>query len=231
MPERYTNEELKEALAKARDIRLQAIDQLEVEHEFSARFNRKMNQLIKAESKPYFPLLNTQWKRIVAVLVVIIFLGITTVACVPVLRNRFYKMIEDIYEKYSRISFEKTPEDHLDIGPFVEYEITEVPEGFELIERKVIKQDHYVSAIYVSNYGYVRFRQMPMENNKFIINTEDARLKTFYLNGVKRYYINNEELRIIFWYDDRYVFVISGEAEKIEEDQILSLAQSVLPVE
>lgn len=228
MPERYTNEELKEALAKARDIRLQAIDQLEVEHEFSARFNRKMNQLIKAESKPYFPLLNTQWKRIVAVLVVIIFLGITTVACVPVLRNRFYKMIEDIYEKYSRISFQIAPEDPLDIDPFIEYEISEVPDGFELVERTVIEEDHYVSVVYTSDGRDIVFHQMPMGDSRFSVNTEDTRLKAIYLSGVERYYLNDEKTRIIFWYDDRYVFIISAE---VEEGQILSVAQGVKPIE
>ncbi len=222
MPERYTNEDLKEALAKARDIRLHAINQLEVEHEFSARFNQKMNQLIKAESKPYFPLLNTQWKRIVALLAVIIILGITTVACVPVLRNRFYKMIEDIYEKYSRISFEKTHEDHLDIGPFVEYGFTEVPEGFELIEK--IVQDYYVSVTYTSNGRDLVFRQMLMEDSKFIINTEDSKLKVICLDGVERHYLDNEESRMIFWYDDQYVFVVSG---NIGESDIVSLAKNV----
>lgn len=209
MAVRYTDEMLKSALAKARDLRLEAIEQVEVEHELSAGFKKKMDRLIKAERKPYYSLVNTQWKRIAAIIIAVLIIGITTIVSVPALRTGLYEMIEDIYEKYSRISFRKVSEAPIELGPFIEYGLSYVPEGFTFIEGYVDVENHRKTHIYSDGKNQINFRQSLLHGSRFMLNTEDAEFLTEYINGAEMYYLKQEDFELIFWHDGTYLLIVS----------------------
>lgn len=216
---------LRQALAYVREIRVQSIEKsITDEHKFSAIFIRKMDKLIKRERMAIYPLINTQLKRVVAIIVIAVIVSLSAIFSVPALRSRVYEMIQDIYEKYSMISFRYASDVDAKQQPFVEYSLGYIPEGFERVDGASHPEDHLKYAVYYYEGAYIRFRQQSVADSNFMVNTENVDLKSMYIGDREIYYIDTGSSKVLFWYEDTYVFTIAGQ---IEDDQVFDIIKNV----
>ncbi len=205
-----SDEMLYKALEKVNDLRISAVENFPGDnHVFSARFENKMRKLIKSESRAIYPFINTVGKRVAIIILAILIFSLTTIMSVPALRTGLFEMIEDIYEKYSNISFRNISDSSVELGSFVEYELSNVPKSFTLIESFINDENHRKTQIYSDGENQINYKQSLLHGSKFMLNTENAELLNELMNGVEMYYLKQEDFELIFWHDDTYLFIVS----------------------
>ena len=139
-------------------------------HEFSARFEKKMQRLIRKERQFYFPLVKTPIRRAVTVILTLIAVLTATVMSVGALREPFVHFIMEIFDTHTRVQ----SLDYENVPMFIDtlYEITELPEGMELTESEGI--DEYAASVfqeYRNETGYIYFNQYAKNSYKQNVNT------------------------------------------------------------
>lgn len=98
-------EKLKEAFGTYCEItanKYRFVNDLDIE--FSAAFEQKMEKLIKREKKPYFYLINTAAKRVACIIAALIIAVAGTVLSVDALREGVKNFIVEVYEKFSSVT-------------------------------------------------------------------------------------------------------------------------------
>ena len=188
-------------------------------HVFSDNFERKMEKLIKKHKKPWYRLVSTPAKKIAAAIILAVVLSFSTAMTIRASREAIIKFFVEIYETFSVVFFgEVDPdtgeprlasEDNDNSGVITDiYEITYIPEGYELVYKETIGE------ICIYKYEYrdltkpsIKFSYVKTENTTMtVINTENSPIYTFG-NGEKRYeYILTDEYIQVVWVEDKYVF-------------------------
>ena len=226
----YSDKALRKALAKARDIQLSEII-VDEDHVFSAKFERKMQRLIKSERKSFYPLVNSFGKRMAVSFVIVTIISITMVMSVTASREKFFEMVQQVFEKYSIITYEidssgaNDSSDNIDT-PFVEYEITQLPEGFVEEEEVVVEEMKAKIIYYRKDNLLIDFYQHPIEDADFMINTEGVTLDELVIDDQPVYYYSNLGIQNVFWDNGEYVFMISGD---IPKEDLLNLVKYINP--
>lgn len=207
---------LKKALAISREIHLNELSEPDETHVFSARFEKKMNKLVKSEKRVYYPLVNSPRRRIAVSFALVIILSMTMVMSVSAFREGIFEMVQQIFDKFSIITYEEKSDNQLEVKPFVEYELTNVPEGYFLEEEHVTPEAKMKAAYYKNDkdINTIAFNQYPIENVDFMINTEGVALEEHYIYEQTVNYYSNLGIQNIFWDNGEYAFLICGEIDK-----------------
>ena len=125
---RYT---LRDAFIEAEKIRLSQIpSNSEINWIPSAKFEKKVQKLIKHSKRDYWYLINTSFKRAaVIVATILVLLGFSM--SIKAIREPVVRFIIETYEKYTNIFFGNDDTD-LNLPRTIEqkYTITAIPEGY-----------------------------------------------------------------------------------------------------
>ena len=107
----------------------------ELDYKFSARFERKMQYMIRAQAHGYLHLVNTAAKRFF-IAAAIIFLLLSSVLAIKPVRQRVIQFFVEVYEEYFEIHFgEKESWDLPErTEPMERYTLTYLPEGYDEVE-------------------------------------------------------------------------------------------------
>ncbi|MCH5193306.1 MAG: DUF4367 domain-containing protein [Oscillospiraceae bacterium] len=133
---------------------LKTVD-LELHYKFSDKYNRKINKLIKRREKPYFKLICTTWRRVVCAAAAVIIILASSLS-VEAVRETIHDFLMNIFKGYTTVSVSETIKEY----PTVieeEYEISNLPEGFELSE--YFDDENSVFAAYFNGEKYIFFQQ------------------------------------------------------------------------
>ena len=210
--EQLTEEVLRKGLAKARDIRVEVFDKLfDSEHVFSEEFEIKMNRLLALKKQ------NTNrrvWKRIAAIVILVLSLGMATVMSVKAFRDNFYELVEKVYDKFSKIIYHQVAEEPGDNGRFVEYELGSIPTNYKLKDSFVDESAQIRSEVYTDGERLLHFRQFNIHNTDFTLNTEDSAIEDVEVDGIEMHYLEKDGDHTIFFDNGKYVFLLSGEVDK-----------------
>lgn len=209
-------EELTSALTVVRDSYVaDTFDCKMVTHDFSPEFERNMNLMMKRQRKPYYSITNSPMKKITLGFVAALIFSMTMVMSVSALREGFFDMVQQIFEKFSIITYQSNGITSNIDKPFVEYELTELPEGYVLTEENVIPETKQKIVTYKNKDNtYLGFDQYPIETADFMINTEGVTLEEIFVDNQTLYYYSNLGIQNVFWDNGEYVFFISGEIDK-----------------
>ena len=190
---------------------------------FSDGFNRKMEKLIKFQKKPYYHILNTVGKR-VACIVTAVFLAISCVTfSVKALRNTVVEFFVETFEKFSIIGVKDGAVENNLTKIKTYYVPTYLPLGFELSEE--IKTGNLQSLEYFSGEKRVSFSQQIVGDGEYYIDTEGAETKEVFINDGKGYLSKKEDVTVLYWNDDFYVFAIT--AIGLEESEVIKIAKMI----
>ena len=127
-----------------------------------------------------------------------------------------YRMVEEIFEKYSSVRYENpVSEEH---GEFVLYEIARLPDGFVLDE-----EDSYcntksgqASTTYRKEDDYIILEQDYVDNYQWDFNTEDTSLVSMVIGSKEGSYYANKNVEHFFWIEGEYGLLIFTTLDKNE---------------
>lgn len=100
-------------------------DENSIDFTFSERFNKRMAKLIKSQKKVYYNFINTAYKR-VAIICIVLLTMLTTACSVKAIREPIVNFFTEVYESFTRYFFEGDTVDVLT----KEYSISKLPDGF-----------------------------------------------------------------------------------------------------
>lgn len=196
-------------------------------YEFSPKFEKKMQKLIRREQRFYFPLVKTPVRRLVTIAVtVVIALSVLTMS-VGALRSAFFQFLTEVFSTHTVVKSSETdgsPTDFRDV-----YEPTELPDQFELIQKNDSFVDiPYLFLVYKKDDRYIVFQQWLKSEYDTDINTEQNYADPIEINGFEGFILNMDEDRLITWDNGDYILEITS---NIGKDALIPVAESVQKVE
>lgn len=199
------------AAKEAEAIILEQLESKDKEdHRFTEAFEEKMYTLIKSE-KCYKSSKLT--KKIGVAILIIGIVGSLSMS-VEAVRVRVIEFITDVFEKFTSISYEKHEGkygENVGGSHLPQY----IPEGFEITEQEQIFNDVHI--IYQNKLGEeILFRQIEIDINNMIVDTEDTMIEELILEDRKVYYYENKGIKNVMWIQEGCQLILSSEIEKRE---------------
>ena len=116
-------------------------------YEFSERFERRMDRLIRSESRAAWRFVNTNPKRLI-ILIVAVIMALTAAACaVPEIRESIAGFFVRMFSDHAEIGLSETIRESIEDS----YELDPVPDGFSLSLKKAT--EFYVYLEYIDSNG------------------------------------------------------------------------------
>ena len=188
----------------------------EIKWEFSEKFERSMNKLIKKNDRIQLSTRRNIKKGLLAAIIAIIVLfnGLMSVSATI---TPFIEFIKKIFPKYNEITIseESTPP----VNTIeTEYTLTALPQGYVL---DTYQSDEYsVFAIWKNDRGEeISFSQRLLDSS-FTIDNEHY-YEEFEINGHKAYYVEDAYGAVLKWEDGYYWLTISVPASNINDIKTL----------
>ena len=103
----------------------------DINAEFSKKFERKMDKLIRRRNKPYFNLICTGGRRAACIAAVVIILSASSLS-VEAVREAVHDFFMSIFEDHTAVSVNSDTEKDYPATIEEEYAISNLPDGFEL---------------------------------------------------------------------------------------------------
>lgn len=197
------------------------------EHKFSKAFEEKMQSIIH----PKEPINIRKRLRLALVLAAVLAAGFLLGMTAG--RTWGFKMQEKedgIYASFDVDTVKDAKRKVIDL-----YELTDIPEGYELRDKHINPLGQGISYMYDNNAGnddewqLISFSVSTPYYYKNILLGDDGERSTIFEDGIQ-YYISepSEDYTAVIWYQDGYVMVISGTVTKKEA---LDLCKSVKLIE
>ncbi len=192
----------------------------EIKWEFSEKFERSMNKLIKKNDRIRLSTRRNIRKGLLAAIIAIIVL-FTGLMSVSATRTPFIEFIKKIFPKYNEITIseESTPP----VNTIeTEYTLTALPQGYVL---DTYQSDEYsVFAIWRNDKGEeIVFSQNVLGSN-ISVDTE-YNYEEVYVNGLKAYLNTYEYNSVLNWSDNQYWFILN--VPSVLSDDIITMAENI----
>ncbi|WP_042277730.1 DUF4367 domain-containing protein [[Clostridium] dakarense] len=210
------------------------LDQLpnedELNYNFSNKFERKMEKLIKHENQN--PMVNKIYKyskNVVAILVVTIIGLFTLTMSVEALRDQLFDVIKEVYDKFTSYVFSTTVD--IDESSFEIKLPGYLPDGFDEIER--LEGSNEVIVIYKNNDGReITYHYYKIIDGQTSTDTEGAEIDKVLVNNLDANYIEKGNTKKLTWHDDRYFYGLSMSSiqdsnKNVNKKELISIAESI----
>ena len=186
-------------------------------YQFSKRYEKRINRLLKISGKSYFRYINTFGKR-AAVIMIAIFtaLSITTFS-VEALRTPVVNFFIEIYEKFTAIVFHSDDSTNISDGfpeSILEIRVPKnIPDGYMLSD--IQNHGTVVQVTYsIKNENPIDFEQGVIANTITAIDTEGIVAENIEINGYDAVHYKNKGISTLVWTDGEYGYKLSGAVEK-----------------
>lgn len=212
-----------QSLAVLTDYFLSDLPPIDENYEFSAKFERRMEKLIRRYAKPYYMLINTAAKRVACIIIcIIVALSALTISVRAFLPD-VWNMIVEWFDEYIMVGYSVdtnvAPDTIKDIRP-----PKFVPEGLEMsgeLRSETVYQTDYTKDEFivckVKQYTYKRM--FMIDNSTFIQNVQISEYSGMFST------INNE--RFLSWDDGEYYYVIENYDRYLSDDDMITIAESI----
>ena len=193
-------------------------------HHFSRSFERKMKWLFWRRTLRYDTILNSTGKKVAALLLCFLLASTTTVLSVEAWRNDLFELIQKVYEYCTDITFEgNTSEDFTD-EPFEAYQITDLPEGFSLVEEQILPEAYINIQKYQNEESYLYFQQALASSSDFSLDSEEVQTEIIQYHDTEYLTCTNKGIQYLTWVKDQYAFFLHSD---LPMDQLLVITDSV----
>lgn len=192
----------------------------EIEWDFSKKFEKSMEKLIRQNNRIQLSTRRTVTKSLIAAIIAILvlFTGLMSVAAT---REPIIEFIKNVFPQYNDITLSENstpPVDKIEI----EYTLKNLPEGYELKEYQ--KNEFKVFSVWKNeNNEEIVFSQNLLDSS-FTIDNEHG-YRELEINGFKAYLAEDESGAFIRWTDGYYWFSISVPAN--DKDYIAVLQKNI----
>lgn len=192
----------------------------EIKWEFSEKFERSMNKLIKKNDRIRLSTRRNIRKGLLAAIIAIIVL-FTGLMSVSATRTPFIEFIKKIFPKYNEITISEESTQPVNTIE-TEYTLTALPQGYVL---DTYQSDEYsVFAIWRNDKGEeIVFSQNVLGSN-ISVDTE-YNYEEVYVNGLKAYLNTYEYNSVLNWSDNQYWFILN--VPSVLSDDIITMAENI----
>lgn len=204
----------------------------DIEYEFSNKFKRKMNKLIKYEKRHTMIKSIYSYSKKVAVTFLIITMGLFTVSMsVYAVRLKVINVITEIYEEFTSIIFSKEDNSVSVDSKFKPALPNYIPKGFKEIDK--VESPIGLFIVYENDeYLQIRYSCDEISNNSIILDTEDAQVEDININGYKAKYIVKNNIQQLVWNDSVSTYLIDMESKNIkminnDKEELIKIAESI----
>ncbi|MBQ7071487.1 MAG: DUF4367 domain-containing protein [Ruminococcus sp.] len=189
-------------------------------HVFSEKHKKKMAKLIKRQRKPYFKLICTTGRRVACIIVAIVAIAASTLS-VKAVREAIFNFITRIFSDHTVVTVESGTAEGYPETIEEEYYISDLPEGFELVDHQITNTT--ITSSYFNKESYIVFTQYVKKHFKRNIDNET----TLYEKIV---YDNQEYLIYSSKHDSLYIldngsYILSIQSN-LDKNTILGLFKS-----
>lgn len=195
----------------------------ELNYQFSKRFLRKMNKLIKYERKSTIHKSIAYYGKKVAVVFLIIFsIAFTSTMSIKAYRTRFFEMVTEIWEEFTSFIFKSDEKSDDDIiMPIIPRYI---PDGYFIVEEKDL---HDVQRIMYKNKGsnYIFYEQSLLSYATIITDTEGVDIEDIIIGSVKVTSFTNKGTNRLHWNDGYYYYSL---VSSVDMDELIKMAESII---
>lgn len=195
----------------------------ELSHNFSKRFQKKMNKLIQQQKRsPFMKSFINYGKKVAIIFLVIASIVFATTMSVEAYRTKFFEVITEAWEEFTSMIF-KNKED-LDDVKLIPANPTYIPDNFKVVEHEI---NPYEQFLYWENDNgtEIMFEQAKIMGNAIIIDTEGIEVEEKLIGEQKIVYFSNKNVNQIYWYDDNYTYTIISEYDISE---LLKMAENII---
>ena len=217
-----TKTELKNAFREAVSYDFKDVPQDDtlIKHEFSQKFERKMQKLIKKEESVFWHFVNTSYKRI-AVLVLVFMMLFTTACSIESIKEPVLRFLVKIYETFIEYTFEGEGSSAIT----KEYQITLLPDGF--IQTDCFKDSAGITTTYENKSGdKIIFYQTITKETDISVDSEYTDTEIVDILGLDVNLYLREDISVAFWIKDTYLLKIVCHGN-FNEQSILDVVKNI----
>ncbi len=172
-------------------------------YEFSERFERRMDRLIRSESRPAWRFINTNPRRLIIIAIVIV-MALFAVACaVPEIRESIAGFFVRMFSDHAEITAPELTKQSIED----EYNLLPIPERYE-IAAQYKSLDMYMVDYADENNGLIRFRQFADASYLYLLDSVYGCNTECVINGKKVLFFYSNDFSQAVWEEDGYVFQI-----------------------
>lgn len=220
MTELQFDEILRNSVKKYGENYIDLTDDMLLPHVFSKSSERKNKKLFR-RSPYYSPSLFTvlRKKRLATAFTIIILLSATAVST-GAISKIFGNFLTDAHEKYTTVQMNKT-----DFPPnsFEKiYEISYIPEGFELVDKT--ESDTFRDCKFKNNDNFFHFVQWLHSEYNVDVNTEGHEMSEIIINGYNGIEVKMDDYIYIAMDYENYILEIRG---FFNEEEAVKIAESI----
>ena len=179
-------------------------------HQFSEKFERKIQKLIRIERQPIYPLIKTPARKIASLLAVLLILFSLSLS-VSAIRKQIIDWIVQIHDTFIEISY---PQNSFGDGNFTEHQVTWIPEDFSLTER--IETPYRVKHTWKNNKEKIVLEQS-RGNSSYSLDVPTTSYETTIAGRTIRCY-TSDDAQFFVWIDEEYFFLLCCPIEFPTED-------------
>lgn len=193
----------------------------DVNAEFSEKFERKMDKLIRRRNKPYFNLICTGGRRAACIAAVVIILSASSLS-VEAVREAVHDFFMSIFEDHTAVSVNSDTEKDYQATIEEEYAISNLPDGFELSDYN--RDSGTIFAAYFYGDKYIFFEQFVHDSYLVNFDNEHSELEYYTDESGQEYLIQSTNHDFCIMRDNgRYILQIKSNMNK---DDVLELCKS-----
>lgn len=192
----------------------------EIEWDFSKKFEKSMDKLIRKNNRIQFSTRRTVTKSLLAAIIAIMVL-LTGLMSVAATREPIIEFIKKVLPKYNDITLSENsvlPVDTIE----TEYTIGSLPEGFRLVTYQ--KDDYGVFSVWKNDAGEEFAFSQNLLDSSLTINNE-GNYQELNMNGYEAYLNVYAQNSVLTWTDGVYWFTLS--VPESCKDEILIMAENI----
>ena len=204
----------------------QIIEDASDDHEFSPKFQKRMDKLIRRRRKPYYRFINTAGKRVAVIILAFLTISFTTVMSVEALRTPFLDFIMSIFSDHSEV---RGIDDSGNYPEKIEnyYEITYDLSEYKIERDERTEQEHIL--FYRKGDNMICYYQITVKEFQENYNTENADIENIDINGHDAIgFLDNNGYYTLMWNNGEYIINIGS---NIGKNALIEVAKSVQKVE
>ena len=207
------NDNFQNALQSSFEKECATLNMLDIPmYEVSEKFEKKMSKLISRQRKPYFHLICTAGRRAACIVVAIIVLSASSLT-VKAVREAVYDFFMKVFSDHTEVSTVVESDTSVVDKIYEFYEITNLPDGFELVDSSITDTNCY----YKYRYGDKQIIFTQTINSQFTtyLDNENGDIEKFTGDDGTEYVIREAANDfIVIWSNEKYTFKISSNLDK-----------------
>lgn len=195
-------------------------DENSIDFTFSERFNKRMAKLIKSQKKVYYNFINTAYKR-VAIICIVLLTMLTTACSVKAIREPIVNFFTEVYESFTRYFFEGETADTI----IKEYSLNVLPDGFEQTNK--IQNDISITTVLENKSGdIIEISQTITDNTQHNLDNQNGVKYEITVDGQKIQVLESDSFIQSVWIKDKYCFKVTGYGN-IDKDTLKQVIENI----